>query len=382
MRITLRAVIIAGCVLGVLVLGVFWYARLMQGTQESVDVSDSSVQQNEGSVDQGSATTQNAAPEPSQIAASSAQIVFASDFASHAGCADHSESDQCDVFTANIDLSTGAVDSVTQRTNTSVSESYPAWNPNGTIAYASVFQSYTKKSLSMVDFTSGAVSTLIANATWPEVSPDGSTLLYVTSDTNLLMTAPLLNGGTSIGASKQLTGTPRQEDPEYSPDGTLLTFHQIMSDGARGTILNLASGQTVRYSDRTGHCAFSGFGNFTVCDNSRGGGLFKRTYTSGILGESSLFIADLKPAQLAAYDDIFAQCGGASFNYPTFCGDDSHMLVSASCNMDAAGGVAFSRLFLIDLSGANPVYRPIGKYLAETFGGKGMSSWTVDCLKK
>lgn len=384
---SLRVIVLLECVIGIVILAVFWRIRSATVVQEHSETMDASLQQVAETTESVDTPTSeiDSVSSPAEgaldVSSSSARIVFSADFATNGGCADHSETDQCDLFTANVNLSTGAVDSVVQRTNTTVSESYPAWNPNGTVAYASVFQSYTKKSVSVVNFASGNASTLVASATWPEVSPDGSALLYVTSDTNMLMSAPLLGGGVSVGASEQLTGTSHQEDPEYSPDGSSVVFHQIMSDGAHGTVLDLASGKTVQYSDRTGHCAFSGFGSYTVCDNSRGGGLFKRTYTNGVLGESSLFISDLKPEQIAVYDDVFAQCGGTSFNYPTFCGDDSHVLVSTSCNMDAAGGVAFSRLFLIDLSGSHPIYRPIGKELAEEFGGSGMSSWTVDCLK-
>ncbi len=308
-----------------------------------------------------------------------ATIVFSADFSSGDGCADHSDSDQCDLYTARIDLSTGEVSDVLQQTYTSVSESYPVWNPNRTVAYASVFQTATKKQINYIDIPTGKTGTLVSTATWPEVSPDGSTLLYATSNTDLLMTAALSNGGVSIGTATALTGTKRQQDPDFSPDGLSVIFHQI-TDAAHGTILDIATGTTVQYSDRSGHCAFSGLGDFTVCDNSKGGGLFSAAYKNRSLESSSLFTPDLKPSELTVYDDVFSSCNGASFNYPTFCGDDTHVLVSTSCNTDSSGGVSFSRLFLIDLSGSTPIYHPIGKYLAEKSNGPGKSSWTVDCL--
>lgn len=309
-----------------------------------------------------------------------ARIVFAADFASDGGCADHSETDACDLFTATLNLQTGEVGSVKQITDTSVSESYPVWNPNGSVAYASVFETYTKKFLHFVNLTTSETGRIISNATWPDIHPDGSTLFYVTSDTHLLMQTSLSSDGLNVGTSTKVTGSKNQEDPDVSPDGQSIVFHQIGSDGAHGVVLDRATESTVAFSDRSGHCAFSGSGDFVVCDNSRGGGLYRRTYTNKTLGESSLFVADLKPSQIAVYDNAFTSCGGTSFNYPTFCGDDTHLLASTSCNTDTKGGVSFSRLFLIDVSGSTPVYHAIGNDLADAFDGPGKSSWTVDCL--
>lgn len=310
-----------------------------------------------------------------------ARIVFAADFFSNAGCADHATDDHCDLFSAEIDLVTGEVANVNQLTNTpTTSESYPVWNPNGTVAYASVYLTRDERSVNYVDTATGKTGVFLARARWPEVSPDGKTFLYVTSDTDVLMKASLRDGGLSVDAEVPVTGVSRQEDPEYATSGNYVIFHQIMSDGAHGVVLNLSNGKTVTYTDRSGHCAFGPSGTVTVCDNAKGGGIFAETFENDTLSNPRLFIADMRPSALAVYDDAFAGCVGTSFNYPNFCADDQHLLVSASCNMGAADGVTFSRLFLIDLTGSTPVYHPIGKELAEAFGGAGKSSWTVDCL--
>jgi hypothetical protein len=309
-------------------------------------------------------------------------IVFAADFSTNGGCADHSDSDDCDLFTATLDLSNGSVSNITQITNTpGVSESYPVWNPNGAYAYASVFQNAKKKYIETVSITNHTASTLLTNATWPEVKPDGSSLLYVASDTNLLMTAPLLSSGTTIGSSARVTNESNQQDPDYSPNGKLIVFHQTGNGGAVGTVYDTTSGTSTRYADTTGHCAFAPDGITTICDKSKGGGLFERTYSQGTLGNESEIIHDQSAATLAQYDPAFATCSGTSFNYPTFCSDNNHILVSASCSTSPTT-VSFSRLFLLDLTGAAPIYQPIGKALADTFGGAGKSSWTVDCLSQ
>ncbi len=310
-----------------------------------------------------------------------ARLVFASDFATDEGCADHSSTDACDLFTANLDLDAGSVDDVKQVTETpEISESYPVWNPNGMVVYASVFETITQKLINYVDLTTGVTDTLLSLATWPEVSPEGTTLLYVTSDTDRLMSAALTLNGLSISESSALTEENEQGDPDYAPDGHTIILHEILDDGAHGVILDTQTGDTATWENKSGHCAFSPSGTLTVCDNSKGGGLFARSWINGSLGESSLFLADLKPEALTKYDPVFSSCEGASFNYPTFCGDDEHLLVSTSCNTDTKGTVSFSRLFFIDLSQTNPIYHPIGLALDEAFDGPGMSSWTVDCL--
>lgn len=310
-----------------------------------------------------------------------ARLVFAADFSSHAGCADHGTDDHCDLFSADIDLITGLVSNVRQLTNTATtSEAYPVWNPNGMVAYASVYQTSEQRSLNYVDISTGKTGVLLAGARWPEVSPDGKTLLYVTDDNDVLMEASLSDDGLSMGTTTPLTGIVRQDDPEYSADGQHVIFHQIRSDGAHGVVLNLANGKVATYKDGSGHCAFGPSGSLTVCDNAKGGGIFAETFANDTLSDPRLFTPDLRPSVLAEYDNAFVGCGGTSFNYPNFCGDDQHLLVSTSCNMGASQGVTFSRLFLIDLSGSAPVYRPIGKELAEQFNGAGKSSWTVDCL--
>jgi len=312
--------------------------------------------------------------------ASLSRIVFAADFATNGGCADHGTTDRCDLFTASLDLSTGAVSEIRQATSTpDASEAYPAWNQNGTVAYASVFKGMREKQVNYVDLSTGLTGLLVPMATWPEVRPDGESLLYVTSDTGTVMSAALSNGGLTVGPGAALTGVKEQHDPDFAPDGNLVVLHQIMADGAHGVILDVARGTATEWPDRTGHCAFGLDGMTTICDNSTGGGLFERAFQNGSLGSETL-LADLRPSQLSQYDPAFSSCGGTSFNYPTFCGDTEHLLVSTSCNMGAGAGVTFSRLFLIDLSGSIPAYRPIGKDLSDRFAGPGKSSWTVDCI--
>ncbi len=308
------------------------------------------------------------------------RLVFSGDLSNNAGCADHATNDHCDVFTADLNISNGTVANIKQETHTStISEAYPAWNPNGTTVYASEYQT-DSQTIYSVDTKTGITHALLSNAKWPEVHPSGSPLLYATADTGIIMSAPLSNDGLTLGTAIPLTGVGKQNDPDYAPNGIDVIFHQTFSDGAHGVIYNTQTKTSASYTDRSGHCAFGFDGILTVCDNVKGGGIFSQTYTNGSLSNVALFTPDLKPSALAPYDDVFTSCAGASFNYPTFCGDDQHLLVSTSCNEQSSDGVAFSRLFLIDLTGNTPVYRPIGKEIADTFNGPGKSTWTADCL--
>ncbi len=320
-------------------------------------------------------------PAPDGSATTLRKIVFAADFDTNGGCADHSETDQCDMYTADLNLSDGSVSSVKRATSTSVSESYPALNPNGTVAYFSVFKDVQHKELGYVDFVSGKTATLLSNASWPAVSPDGSTLLYKDGASDLIMAAPLTGGGLTLGKGSALTGTKKQEDPDYSFDGRYIVFHEIVDSlGAVGQVYDTQTKKTASWGESSGHCGFGGKSLLTLCDSSKSGGLLSKTYQAGgTFGATALFLADLKADALSQYDDAFAKCQGVSFNYPTFCGDDQHLLVSTSCNQN--GSVTFSRLVMVDLTGAAPTYRPIGKLLADAYKGSGVSSWTVSCLK-
>ena len=314
-----------------------------------------------------------------------AKLVFAGDLDNDEGCADHGAEDHCNLFRATIDLDTGAISDVAQLTDTTQSESYPAWNPSGAEVYFTILKSPTDKDVGAVDVGTGATSTVLTHAAWPTVSPRGDFALYVTTAKGIIMKVPLVNGSPAWGSGTPLTGSEGQQDPSVSPLGTAVVFHDTSSGTATGTVYDLGTGQTATYTERSGHCTFGGASDLTLCDNVSAGGLLRSDYANGALGPVSLYVPDATPAALSAVDAAFAQCGGASFNYPTFCGDDQHLLVSTSCSVNQGGGptVIFSRLFLIDLTGRNgatPRYLPIGKAIAEAFAGPGKSTWTVDCL--
>ncbi len=326
------------------------------------------------SADSGSSQADTGTNEPG-----TKRIMFGADFDSNGSCRDHGTNDQCDLYTATLKLSDGTVTDVKRATNTSVSESYPAWNPNLSVAYFTIFKDVRTKDLGYVDLRTGNTGVLISGASWAAVSPDGSTLLYADSN-KMLTTASLSGGGLVVGTGAALTGVKEQEDPDYSTDGRYIVFHEITSTvGAVGQVYDTQTKKTASWGQESGHCGFGINSLITLCDNSTGGGIQSRLYHEGTFGDASLFLADLKASAISVYDSTFAPCQGVSFNYPTFCGDDQHLLVSTSCNQN--GEVTFSRLFLIELTGSTPIYRPIGKTLAETYGGTGKSSWTVACLK-
>ena len=311
-----------------------------------------------------------------------AKLVFAGDLDNNEGCADHGTEDHCNLFRATIDLETGAISDVAQLTDTAQSESYPAWNPSGAEVYFTILKSQTDKDIGAVNVATGTTSTILAHAAWPTVSPLGDFALYVTNPKGIIMKVPVVAGSPTWGSGTPLTGSEGQQDPNVSHLGTAVVFHDTSSGTATGKVFDLGTGQIAAYSDRSGHCTFGGGSDLTLCDNVSAGGLVRSDYANGALGPVSLYVPDATAAALSAFDAEFEQCDGASFNYPTFCGDDQHLFVSTSCSQLQRGGptVIFSRLFMIDLTEATPRYVPIGKALAEAFAGVGKSTWTVDCL--
>jgi hypothetical protein len=307
-----------------------------------------------------------------------ARIVFAGNLANGEGCGDHGTEDQCDLFIASIDLKDGSVEWVEQLTDTPQSESYPVWNPNGDFVYYSIFKTVQDKDVGYVNIEAGETGVLVEDATWPEVSPDGKWLLYVENGEDMIMKAALDEDGLGLTEVEPLTGDPKQHDPDFSSDGHFVIFNDTSGKEGHGSVFDLLTGKTVSYTGKSGHCTFAALSTLTLCDNAQGGGIFSSFFEGDALGEMTLFVADRKPSELAVYDPSLAVCDGTSFNYPTFCADDEHLLVSTSCNQDHK--VIFSRLFLIDLSGEETAYYPLGLDLAQAYAGPGESTWTVDCL--
>lgn len=308
------------------------------------------------------------------------RIIFAGDLATNGGCADHGASDACDLFTADLDVATGAISNVAQQTSTDLSESYPAWHPNGERAYFTTLVDAKHKDLGSVDLATKTTALIQTDATWAEVNPAGNTFLYVSEETDKIMTASLNSEGTILANATPLTNIAGQQDPAFSADGRYVVFHETSTGVGMAGVFDTQTKTTASYGMQSGHCTIGWTGLVTLCDNVRAGGILGSTYANGALSTPALRIADAKPADLAKYDPAFASCNGASFNYPTFCGSDDHVLVSTSCNI--GGSVSFSRLFLIDISSPTPTYFPIGKTIDESFNGPGQSTWTADCLAK
>lgn len=322
------------------------------------------------------ALLEESAPPPKELAIT--RIIFAANLANGKNCNDRNASNACDLYEATLDLETGEVANVRQVTNTEQSESHPAWNPNGNIAYFTVFNTPRSKDIGFVDVSTGKTNLLQTNAAWATVHPAGDVFLYVSETTDMLMEAALSREGTSLKNATPLTGIANQQDPDFSSDGRYIVFHETGGEMTHGTVYDRETEQSTSYDTRSGHCTFGENGLITLCDNAQGGGIFSRMFANGKLGASELFLADLRPNDIAKYDPVMEDCNGTSFNYPTFCGDDEHLLVSASCNQ--GGAVIYSRLFLIDFSLEVPRYLPIGKHIAEAFDGPGNSTWTVDCI--
>ncbi len=314
-----------------------------------------------------------------------ARIVFAADFATGDGCATHN-SGGCDLYAAEIDWEGNARD-VRRVTSAKEAETFPVFSADGSTAYANVVYGGNKWNIEWASLEGAAMGTLIANAAGPAPLPNGDSLVYVTLPGYAISQANFASSS-SVGSAHVVNAEEGFHEPHASVNGQVVfyrLFHQGKgSNTAQVVVFDPITGKTTSLSesDGTAHCFWNGTGTGTVCNNT---GLYKGLFTIAAsgpsLGESALLLRHPTVEQVAAVDPDFAECRGASYAYGTFC-DESHMIVTVGCGVETDGVVdtTMSKLGLIDVSADEPTLIPLGKNLADAFGGPGSSSYTVDCM--
>lgn len=321
-------------------------------------------------------TTENAAPTVMQIA-------FSADFANGKGCTSAKDAEGCDLYMAEI-TSAGEVQSVTQLTDADTAESFPSWYPDGSIIY---FNSQPKGSgeyeppdIDYVRVDTGETGTLVKHASHPTVLPTGDAVIYSSLPKHILTQSSLADKGLAITGSAVLVEGEDRFEPTVSGDGSLVVFHEISEESPGVHIYNLQTGVITRLSSavETGHCAINPAGDFVACDQKTGGGLATMQLVSDAKWEGSTEVSDPKISDIATLDQDYADCDVASVNFPSFLNDET-LMVTISCHQREANGLSealFSKLFLVQLE--TSTFLPLGKKLAESYGGSGKDSYTAE----
>lgn len=323
--------------------------------------------------------------EPVASPSNGARIVFSADFATGNGCAAHNAGG-CDVYAADIDWE-GAVSDVRRLTSIDDAETFPTFSADGSTAYANVVRGGKKWSIEWISLADATSGTLMANAASPTPLPDGDSLVYISLPGYTISMADFL-APTTIGNMREVSAEEGFHEPHAGVTGQVVLFR--LFDQGRGSntaqveLFDPATGEVtdVTSSDGTAHCFWHGTGASVVCNNTE---LFRGLFTVAVAGDSAgaseLLLRHPTVEQVAAVDEDFAECRGASYAYGTFC-DGSRMIVTVGCGVETDGVVetTMSKLGLLDLSASTPTLVPLGKNLADAFGGPGSSSYTVDCM--
>ncbi len=321
-------------------------------------------------------------------AAKGISMVFAADFARGTGCRAPTVdtlNKGCDIYFATLDTATGAVSDVRRITTADEPEAFPSIGKEGAV----YFNVYSGAATSIGYAVGGKTGILLASANHLSLAEDGTKVVYGDTNGNKLMTADLSTDGRSLVSSMALTGETRQFEPEIAGDHVIFyqEFPNATTKNAQGRLYNVTSKLTVDFTDQDGsaHCTLSPKGTIGTCNNATQGGVRGRTISGDNLGDMKTIIDLKSPTDMGKIDPEYANCTSVSFNFPTFCGDDTHVVIGAVCAKGTGGehgsnGV-LSKLFLVNLEGTEPRFTNLGDALATQAGGAGRDSMTAGCIK-
>ena len=316
-------------------------------------------------------------------------MAFAADFARGTGCRAATVdtlNKGCDIYVTTLDITTGAVSNVKRMTTADEPEGFPAIGKDGSIYYNVYSGTATRIGYAI----GGETGQLLANANHLSIAEDGTKVVYGDTNGHKLVMAELSANGKALVNSKPLTGEAMQFEPEIAGDYVIFyqEFPDAMTKNAQGRLYNLVSALTVDFTDQDGsaHCTLSPKGTLGTCNNATRGGVRGRNITDGTLGDMKTIIDLKSPTEMAKIDPAYADCTSIAFNFPTFCGDDTHIVLGAVCAKGTGGehgsnGV-LSKLFLVNLEGSEPRFTNLGDALATQAGGIGKDSMTAGCTKK
>ena len=316
----------------------------------------------------------------------SATIVFGADFSNNEGCDGHSNVG-CDLYTATMALD-GTVSDVTQQTSNDTEESFPAFSADGKTVYANFNTSSTQGNIvwaTLADHKNGILET---EARGVAPTPDGKHIFFTMLHGSSALMSGDFSSPTTLTNVHQVSTTGKYYEPHASSNGDI-AFYNLFGGGrgsntAQGGIHRPSTGTFLTSTDANGyaHC-FWGFGGTSVyCNNTEVySGIQRISFDGGVVGTAVGAIHNPTIAAMTALDSDYAQCVTTQFAYGSFC-DATHLLVTVGCGTRTSTGTdtTMSKLALLVLSSTeNPTIIPLGKNLAESFGGPGTSSYTASC---
>ncbi len=316
-----------------------------------------------------------------------ATVVVSSDMESNGDCHDH-YTDGCDIFTAQVDLSTGEVTNVKQLTNNDVADINPVLSQDGTKVYYT--QTTGDEDAAMeISIDGGTPRTLATAANRPFPTPDGKGVYFTLKKSSMLA---LLNLTDSGGVFQELKSLVSTHEPEVSLRG-FVGFYRSTPGSGRGSNTSQAmvyipsTGETVEVSpaDGTAHCFWNYDGSVLYCNNAgsgAGGILSFPVSEDGTVGESSVAIRFPTFATLEAVDAQFDKdCIATSVEYGSFC-DETHVLLSAACytanEVDGEREQEFTQTVILDIDSGE--YLPLGANMAEAYGSEDGTTWEGACV--
>ena len=320
-------------------------------------------------------------------AANKVRVVTAANFAAGDSCYDH-YTEGCDLYSAVLDLSTGAVSEVTRLTSDPLGEAWPQIASDGrTIAFTRFGSSIGSSDAMAVDLLTLASRLLVVGASNVSPMPDSASAMVTTMPGFKLKTISLSDANQSLGSESLATGV---HEPHVSADGTKVAYYATGGGGGRGSgtaqakVYLVTSKTTVDASEADGsaHCFWNFDGSSLYCNDRNSGGITVRTVGgNGAIGAQSVGIKFPTVAEMAAADPAYGNgaCQTVSVQYGSFC-DKTRVALVAGCvgtTSEGAGEQIFSHAILMDVT--TRAITPIGARMAEAFGGPGTHSWTTAC---
>ncbi len=324
---------------------------------------------------------------PSTTKPKSAQIVFGADFSNNKGCDTHGNAG-CDVFLADITLD-GTVSTIKQLTSLDGSEVFPTFSTDAKTIYTNAWSTPKQANVEWIDVASGRSGVLQTGARGLAPLPDGKRAVYAPLAANSPLMMADLATPTTLANPVAITGPGDFNEPHASSLGDIV-FYELFGAGkgsntAQPEIYQLSTGKIFNLEQGGGAHCFWGFGGLAAyCNNLEiYQGIQKWSFINGVVGPAVGAVHHPKIAQAMAADADYADCKSASFAYGSFC-DADHLVVTMGCGTKTTDGIAttMSKIVLLDLTQKPPTIIPLGKNLADAFGGPGGSSYTASCRMK
>lgn len=304
-------------------------------------------------------------------------VVFSSNLESGGDCHDH-YTDGCDLFSAQVDLSTGEASDLKQITNNDLADTFPVLSRDGkTVYYTESTDGHDNAMLISID---GGTATLISKeASHPSPSPDGNDIYFVLRKAFTLAKF-------SDGVIEKIEDITSAHEVHVSLNG-LLAFYRTSGGGRKsGTsqpmIYNPNSGELIEVSEANGtaHCFWNYDGSSLYCNNRRDGGIISFPIAEdGSAGEYSVAIPFPSYSKLAEVDSRFDKsCIITSVEYGSFC-DDNHVMLSAACytadQVDGEQEQKFTSVVIYNLESKK--FLPMGRNIIEE--DPEIMTWSAAC---